>query len=124
MHLEKPYLTTTRYTIKGKKNNSKKLQAAKASHEAWLKKQGLDDESLAKKLPKNKKGKRVGIHDIPDYSTGPSKTSDKVAGHGAAREQKQYTGTYITGICTMHKSNAVPVSNQQQAIDIANMRRS
>ena len=39
------------------------------------------------------------------------------------KEPMQYTGTLVKGIATMHKSNAVPVINQQEAIDIANMRR-
>lgn len=38
-------------------------------------------------------------------------------------ERKEYTGTLVTGIATMHKSNAVPVINQQEAMDIARMRR-
>ena len=41
----------------------------------------------------------------------------------AAPEKKEYTGSLVTGIATMHKSNAVPVINQEQATDIANMRR-
>jgi hypothetical protein len=44
-------------------------------------------------------------------------------GTNYARKEKVYTGTLITGIATMHKSNAVPVINQKQAIEIANMRR-
>lgn len=36
---------------------------------------------------------------------------------------KVYTGTAIVGISTMHKSNMVPVFNQQAAIDISKMRR-
>jgi hypothetical protein len=39
-----------------------------------------------------------------------------------ARKEQVYTGTLIKGIATMHKSNAVPVINQKQAIEIANMR--
>ena len=42
----------------------------------------------------------------------------------AAPEKKEYTGTLVKGIATMHKSNAVPVIDQEQATDIANMRRS
>ena len=42
----------------------------------------------------------------------------------AAKPSPKYTGDLITGIATMHKSNAVPVLNQQDATDIANMRRS
>jgi hypothetical protein len=36
---------------------------------------------------------------------------------------KVYTGTMIKGIGTMHKSNAVPVFSDEQAVDIAKMRR-
>ena len=38
-------------------------------------------------------------------------------------EPKQYTGTLVKGISTMHKSNAVPIINEQELIDHANMRR-
>jgi len=38
-------------------------------------------------------------------------------------EAKVYTGTLIKGIATMHKSNAVPVLDEQQATEIAHMRR-
>jgi len=34
-----------------------------------------------------------------------------------------YTGSAIKGIGTMHKSNAVPVFSDEQAIEIATMRR-
>jgi len=45
-------------------------------------------------------------------------------GHTTARkEAEKYTGTLVKGIATMHKSNAVPVINQQEATDIARMRR-
>lgn len=36
---------------------------------------------------------------------------------------KVYTGTLVKGIGTMHKSNAVPIISQEEAIDIATMRR-
>ena len=38
-------------------------------------------------------------------------------------KQQTYTGTLIKGICTMHKSNAVPVIDEQQMVDISRMRR-
>lgn len=45
-------------------------------------------------------------------------------GHTTAKkEAEKYTGTLVKGIATMHKSNAVPVINQQEATDIARMRR-
>lgn len=36
---------------------------------------------------------------------------------------KQYTGTKVKGIGTMHKSNAVPIFSDDEAKDIATMRR-
>ena len=38
-------------------------------------------------------------------------------------EPKVYTGTLIKGVATMHKSNAVPVIDDEYAKDIARMRR-
>ena len=38
-------------------------------------------------------------------------------------ERLQYTGTLVKGISTMHKSNAVPIINQEEALDHARMRR-
>jgi hypothetical protein len=113
MHLVKPYLTTTRYNGKQKKSNSKRLERIKVEHATWLKSMGVKD---------TKSNYR---HDIPDYSTGPRVTSDTVCSHGPAKDRKEYTGTEISGIATMHKSNAVPIrkDNKQAAIDVANMRR-
>lgn len=39
------------------------------------------------------------------------------------KENPVYTGTMIKGIGTMHKSNAVPVFSDEQAVEIATMRR-
>jgi hypothetical protein len=45
-------------------------------------------------------------------------------GKGTKKEPMKYTGDLITGIATMHKSNAVPVmKGTTQAVDIARMRR-
>jgi hypothetical protein len=41
----------------------------------------------------------------------------------AKKETPVYTGNMIKGIGTMHKSNSVPVFSNQEAIDIATMRR-
>ena len=44
-------------------------------------------------------------------------------GRGRKKESPKYTGTLVKGIATMHKSNAVPVIDDQHAKDIARMRR-
>jgi hypothetical protein len=40
-----------------------------------------------------------------------------------SKEIPKYTGTKILGIGTLHKSNAVPVFSDEEAIAIATMRR-
>ena len=45
------------------------------------------------------------------------------AGGSTAPVHKVYTGDKILGIATMHKSNAVPVFSDEQAVDISRMRR-
>ena len=44
-------------------------------------------------------------------------------GNATLKEPKVYTGTKVKGIATMHKSNAVPVFSDEQAVDISRMRR-
>lgn len=39
------------------------------------------------------------------------------------REKQEYTGDYITGLATMHKSNIVPVCKDDNPVDYATMRR-
>lgn len=38
-------------------------------------------------------------------------------------ESPKYTGTLVKGISTMHKSNAVPIINEEEAKEHASMRR-
>jgi hypothetical protein len=40
-----------------------------------------------------------------------------------APEKKEYTGTLVKGIGTMHKSNAIPIIDEEQMKDLARMRR-
>jgi len=54
------------------------------------------------------------------------KIASRDTGHlGAVRTKEipQYTGTKIKGIGTMHKSNAVPIFSDEEAVEIARMRR-
>ena len=54
----------------------------------------------------------------PDY---PSCTS--TTGVAARVESPRYTGTLVKGIGTMHKSNAIPIIDEEQMKDLASMRR-
>lgn len=41
----------------------------------------------------------------------------------ATATKQVYTGNNMLGVATMHKSNSVPVFSQDDAVDIAHMRR-
>ena len=125
MHLLGPHMTTTRYNRKQKQSKSKKLQKAQTEHEKWLRKQGVHPEQLEAKKAKRR---NVITNTIPDYRANASSipTSDRVAGHGTAKEQMTYSGErQLLGIATMHKSNMVPIfaDKKEDAKDIASMRR-
>ena len=48
---------------------------------------------------------------------------DSGGANTALKPSPVYTGTKIIGIGTLHKSNAVPVFSNEEALDIAKMRR-
>ena len=48
---------------------------------------------------------------------------DETTGSTPRREPQRYTGAFVRGIATMHKSNAVPVTSDQQAVDISRMAK-
>jgi hypothetical protein len=58
---------------------------------------------------------RTNTHHIPSLNSG--------GGVAALAPAKVYTGDKIKGIGTMHKSNAVPIFSNEEAVAIANMRR-
>ena len=129
MHLEGPWLSTT-----GKKKGKKKFASAEHARkareldESWKELQkrwaveiedkkrtrGLSAPSLSSsyslKIPE---GRNTTAH-IKSVDTG---------GNAALKPAKVYTGTMVKGIATMHKSNAVPVFSDEQAVDISKMRR-
>lgn len=57
---------------------------------------------------------RTTTHHIPSVNTG---------GNATLAPAKVYTGTKVKGIATMHKSNAVPVFSDEEAVEISRMRR-
>ena len=126
MHLEGPWLSTT-----GKKKGPKKWASAEAKRKAeqldtsWkemLKRHGVDQEQKRQRRamtadtwqPKTTVFRRETpvINSLP-FTGGPCvKPAEKV-----------YTGTKVKGIGTMHKSNAVPIFSDDEAVAISQMRR-
>ena len=129
MHLEGPWLSTT-----GKKKGKQKFASAeharkareldeswKALQKKWAieaedkkKQRALSAPSLSSsyslKIPE---GRNTTAH-IKSVDTG---------GNATLAPPKVYTGTKVKGIATMHKSNAVPVFSDEEAVDISRMRR-
>jgi hypothetical protein len=107
--------------IKHKIENSKRNREAQANHEEWLQAQGLDTYTL-KQAAKRFKG-----YDIPKYEADPNqpKCSDKIPVNGGAKkEEMKYSGKRkLIGIGLMHKSNLVPIWDEEGAKEISTMRR-
>ena len=127
MHLCGPALTTTgKKKGKVKFRNAEEAQRARQLDAEWkdlLKRQGVEAEekkrkrALAAEPLVYKLDTPIGrsnTHHIPSRDTG---------GVAVLAAPKIYTGTKVKGIATMHKSNAVPVFSDEEAIDISRMRR-
>lgn len=93
------------------------------------------DEYVAKmygKIEGSKSAQYKTAHEVKTYEwklpatyreTPKYRSVDTGIGVAALPERKEYTGTLIKGIATMHKSNAVPILNQEDATEISRMRR-
>ena len=129
MHLEGPWLSTT-----GKKKGKKKWASAEAKAKAealddsWkrlLKRQGVEQEERKRSRSSSAPAlSTVYKLSIPEgrNTTAHLKSID-TGGNATLKPPKVYTGDKVKGIATMHKSNAVPVFSDEQAIDISRMRR-
>jgi hypothetical protein len=125
MHLEGPWLSTT-----GKKKGKQKFASAEHARkareqaEAW---KDLLKKYETKPLPKTKPNSLSSAYrlTIPEgrNTTAHIKSVDTGGGNATLKPSKVYTGTKVKGIATMHKSNAVPVFSDEEAIDISKMRR-
>jgi len=130
MHLVGPWLSTT-----GKKKGKKKFASAEHARkareldESWkelLKRQGLELEEKRRKRAMSS-GSLAGTYSlqIPEgrNTTSHIKSRGDFTGNATLPPPKIYTGTKVKGIATMHKSNAVPVFSDEEAVDISKMRR-
>jgi hypothetical protein len=107
--------------IRHKIENSIRNRDAQANHEEWLQSQGLDNYTL------KQKAKKFKGYDIPKYQSDPNqpKCGDKIPVNGGnKREEMKYSGERrLLGIGMMHKSNLVPVWDEDGAKEISTMRR-
>jgi len=125
MHLEGPWLSTTgKRRGKQKFRNADEARKARELEESWKalqKKWGIEAEE------KKKRRAMTAEAYVPpklDYRQTEQIPSLPFTGGACVKsEQKVYTGTLIKGVSQMHKSNAVPVIDEEHIKDIARMRR-
>lgn len=111
--------TNTSSKIKAKKKPG--WQKAQAEYDAWLKKHGIDSTKRKKKV--TVVNSPVVVSGIVPRETPHYPSLNSFSGSTAPVEKKVYTGDKIVGIAAMHKSNLVPIFNDDAAKDVASMRR-
>lgn len=120
MHLEGPWLS-----MQGKKKGKKKFASAEAKRRA----EQLEQEwqkILNSHKPKKVVAQKVTVTTPTAYRRvveKPKSLGEWVTGAVTSKPTMQYTGTKMKGIGTLHKSNAVPVFTDEEAISLASMRR-
>ena len=129
MHLLPPMYSTT-----GKKKGKKKFASAEHARkareldESWKelqKRWGVEAEEKKRARAMSAPGLSGNYSlKIPEgrNTTAHIKSVD-TGGTATLPAPKVYTGTKVKGIATMHKSNAVPIFSDEEAVDIARMRR-
>jgi hypothetical protein len=123
MHMMSPAFTTTgKSKAKRKFRNSAEAAKARKNAESW--KQLLEKWDV-KPTVKKTNAKYVNPADaiLRERSNRSIPSLDTGIGTVTKKEPLQYTGDEMIGIGQMHKSNAVPIFKQEDAEDLAKMRR-
>ena len=126
MHLAHPALTTS-----GKRKGKQKFRNAEQARKArelaleWELKQANWDKLYGKATRSKTTTNKLVVPSVPTHRSTKHIPSVDTGHRGAVtvKQPMQYTGNQIIGIGTMHKSNAVPIFNDEAAKDISKMRR-
>ena len=129
MHLEGPWLSTTGKR-KGKQKFASAEHARKAREldESWKELQKkwaveIEDKKRTRALSAEPLKGSYSLAIPEGRNTTAHIKSVNTGGNALLKPNPVYTGTKVKGIATMHKSNAVPVFSDEEAIDISKMRR-
>jgi hypothetical protein len=128
MHLEGPWLSTTgKKRGKFKFRNAQEAKKARDLDASWkelLKQQGIEAEEKKRKRAMSAEPLSYTLSAPPGRgNTNHIPSQGQSTGVAALRPAPVYTGTKIKGIGTMHKSNAVPIFSDEEAVAISQMRR-
>jgi len=111
------------YVSMPKSKKRKVPKAPQAQHDEWVKSINSMSTNFSRTTTKKVIARMPLVQSQPVRQTPhyPSLNTGNVAATKPA--PKVYTGDKVLGIATLHKSNAVPVFNSQEAVDISKMRR-
>jgi hypothetical protein len=126
MHLHHPSLSLNgRKKGRVKFRNAEEAQRARELDASWrelLKRQGLELEEKRRRRALKAEPLDYKLT-IPEGRSTSHIPSRDTGGNATLAPAKVYTGTKVKGIATMHKSNAVPVFSDEEAVEISRMRR-
>ena len=127
MHLHHPSLS-----LNGKKkgkhkfasaDHAKKHRELTASWKELLKNQGVEAEDRKRRRALDAEPLVYSLEIPEGRDSKQFKSLNSGLGVALLVPPKVYTGTMVKGIATMHKSNAVPVFSDEEAIETSSMRR-
>ena len=127
MHLAHPSLTMGgKRKGKQKFRNAEEARRARELDASWAelqKKWGVEADEKKRKRAMSQPSLDYKLSAPVGRSTSNHIPSRVTEGGSTAPVHKVYTGTKILGIGTMHKSNAVPIFSDEEAVEISRMRR-
>jgi hypothetical protein len=127
MHLHHPSLS-----LNGKKKgkvkfrNADEAKKARELDDSWKllqKKWAVEAEDKKRKRAMSAEPLKYSLNSPNQRTTVHIPSRGDSTGNAVLKPNPVYTGTKIKGIGTMHKSNAVPIFSDEEAVAIANMRR-
>ena len=127
MHLHHPSLSLAgKRKGKVKFRNADEARKARELDASWKelqKKWDVDAEDKKRKRAMKAEPLVYNLSSPPGRGSTAHIPSRNTGGNATLAPPKVYTGTKVKGIATMHKSNAVPVFSDEEAIEISRMRR-
>lgn len=131
MHMLGPQFSTVSTRKRKKKltdNQYHKMCLEWSAYNKQMKRCGLKEKTLDEYIAYRQGKYKPALRGVsaPKYQRDDHRErypSGEGVGVSFARKENVYTGTLVKGIATMHKSNAVPIINEEQAHEVARMRR-
>ena len=101
--------TTSRYDFNGRKRKPRKIKGEVCA------------KYVPPKFQEYKPKSSISAERASETNRYPSCVASPAKARGNSKESPRYTGDYVIGIATLHKSNADPVTNKKYATEISEM---